>query len=153
MATSVILRTVSESDVAAITALYADAVINTTTTYELEPPNQASMRGKISNVVDAGFSYLVAEEANASEKERLLGFAYVSPFRARPAYRFTAEHSVYVAKSARRRGIGRLLLNAVIRDCERLGFHQMVAVIGDAEYNSPSIAFHQGTWGFGIVVG
>ena len=83
-----------------------------------------------------GFPWLVAERAG-----KIVGYAYAGAYRARPAYRFSVENSVYIDPDARRGGIGRKLLQALIVECERLGFRQMVAVIGDSA-NAASIGLH-----------
>jgi phosphinothricin acetyltransferase len=69
-----------------------------------------------------------------------MGYAYASPFRSRPAYRFSLEDSVYVAEAARGQGLGRWLLAELLVRCEARGARQMLAVIGDA--NPASIALH-----------
>jgi L-amino acid N-acyltransferase YncA len=71
-----------------------------------------------------------------------LGYAYAGPYRARPAYRWTVEDSIYVAPKAHRRGIGRGLLERLIEDCAARDFRQMIAVIGDS-HNAPSIELHR----------
>ena len=65
-----------------------------------------------------------------------VGYAYAGPYRARPAYRWSVEDSVYIAPEAHRRGIGRALLERLIEDAEQRGFRQMIAVIGDSAANS-----------------
>ncbi len=87
-------------------------------------------------VLDAGYPYLVAERDGA-----VAGYAYVSAYRTRPAYRFAVENSVYVAPGATRGGTGAALLDALVADCEARGFRVMVAVIGDSA-NAASIALH-----------
>ena len=79
----------------------------------------------------------------------MLGYGYAGLYRARPAYRFTVEDSIYVAPQMQRRGIGRALLGRVIRESEARGFRQMIAVIGDSAQTS-SIALHQAA-GFRLV--
>jgi L-amino acid N-acyltransferase YncA len=71
----------------------------------------------------------------------LAGYAYAGPYRARPAYRFTVENSVYVAPEAQGRGVGRALLKALIEAAECSGYRQMIAVIGDSGQMA-SIALH-----------
>jgi L-amino acid N-acyltransferase YncA len=61
--------------------------------------------------------------------ETVVGYAWVSPFRARPGYRFTVENTVYVAPGSHRRGIGRLLLEELIERCKRTGFRNIIASI------------------------
>ena len=80
-----------------------------------------------------GFPTSIAERGS-----HLLGFAYASPFRLRPAYRYTVEDSVYVHPDTVREGIGRRLLEAVIAGCEAAGRRRLVAVIGGADERSIS---------------
>ena len=84
----------------------------------------------------AGYPYLVAEAAG-----RVLGYAYVSAYRPRPAYRFSVENSVYIDQEARRGGIGSALLPVLIERCAARGYRQMIAVIGDSA-NAASIGLH-----------
>ena len=93
------------------------------------------------DVCSRSLPYLVAE----LDRE-VIGYAYASPYRARSAYRFTVEDSVYLERGVYGKGIGRALLSELIRRCERLGFAQMIAVIGDSE-NRASIGLH-GALGF-----
>ncbi len=132
------IRAARLADIDAITAIYADAVMHGTASYELEPPTPADMAARFGSLADGGFPYIVAEQA-----DRLVGYAYAGPFRLRPAYRFTIENSVYVATDAKGRGIGRLLLEKLVTEAERLGFRQMIAVIGDGRPDSPSVRLHE----------
>jgi L-amino acid N-acyltransferase YncA len=84
-----------------------------------------------------GFPYIVAEQATA-----VVGYAYAGPHRARPAYRWTVEDSIYVDPALHGRGIGRALLERLIAEAERSGFRQMLAVIGDSA-NAGSIELHR----------
>jgi phosphinothricin acetyltransferase len=95
------------------------------------------MAARFSGIREKGYPYVVAEDAAAG----LLGYAYASAFRTRPAYRWMVEDSIYLAADARGRGIGKLLLGGLLRRCEELGFRQMVAVIGGA--TPASIALHR----------
>jgi phosphinothricin acetyltransferase len=87
-------------------------------------------------LIAGGFPYLVAEDGGS-----VLGYAYAGPYRARPAYRFTVEDSVYIAPEAQRRGLGRLLLDRLIVESEARGYRQMIAIIGDSAQHA-SIALH-----------
>ena len=95
-------------------------------------------------LVAAGFPYLVAQSAG-----ELLGYAYAGAYRARPAYRWTVEDSVYVAPHAHRRGVGGALLRRLIEASETDGYRQMIAVIGDSA-NVASIELHRAL-GFDLV--
>jgi phosphinothricin acetyltransferase len=78
-----------------------------------------------------------------------VGYAYAGPYRARAAYRWSVEDTIYVAPSSQRRGIGRALLERLIADAEAGGFRQMIAVIGDSA-NAGSIELHRAA-GFRMV--
>ena len=84
-----------------------------------------------------GFPYLVAAPG-----DDVLGYAYCSSYRPRSGYRFSVEDSIYMDPGAGRRGVGTQLLSALIDDCARQGYRQMVAVIGDSD-NQASIALHR----------
>lgn len=134
------IRPAAAADLDAIAQIYADAVTNGTASYELEPPTRAEMASRFETLAAGGFPYLVAEEHGA-----VLGYAYAGPFRPRPAYRFIVENSVYVAPDAKGRGVGRLLLERLIAEAAKLGFRQMIAVIGDGHPGSASVKLHERT--------
>jgi L-amino acid N-acyltransferase YncA len=138
------IRPAEPSDLAAITRIYAHAVRHGTASFEIDPPDQDEMARRFEELRGGGFPYLVAEHAGA-----VAGYAYAGPYRARPAYRFTVEDSIYVAAHAQRRGIGRSLLDRLIQEAEARGLRQMIAVIGDSNQPS-SIALHAAA-GFRIV--
>ena len=131
------IRAASSADIPAITQIYARAVRHGTASFELEPPDEAEMARRQRALADGGYPYLVAESGGA-----VVGYAYAGPYRTRPAYRFSVENSVYVAPEAHRRGIGRLLLDRLICECEARGYRLMIAVIGDSA-QAPSIALHR----------
>jgi L-amino acid N-acyltransferase YncA len=131
-----LVRPAKASDIAAITRIYAHAVLHGTASFELEPPQEAEMARRQDMLLANRFPYLVAEADGG-----VLGYAYAGPYRARPAYRFTVEDSVYIAPDAQGRGLGRLLLEALIDESEARGYRQMVAVIGDSAQHA-STALH-----------
>src|SRR5690606_1457638 len=116
------------------TAIYEHAVLHGTSSYELEPPTLAEMGERFAALKAGGFPYIVAEEDGG-----ILGYAYAGPFRARPAYRFIVENSIYLAPAVQGRGLGRLLLSALVERCTALGFRQVIAVIGDGGAHSASV--------------
>jgi L-amino acid N-acyltransferase YncA len=120
----------------AITAIYAEAVVHGTASWELDPPDAAEMARRMADVQGRGYPYLVALAGT-----EVAGYAYASSYRPRPGYRFTVEDSVYVAPGWQGRGIGRRLLAAVIDATTQQGYRQMIAVIGDSA-NAASIALH-----------
>lgn len=134
---SVLIRPAFFTDAEALAAIYGHHVLHGVGTFEEVPPSAEDMAGRLSAVAEYGLPYLAAELDGA-----LAGFAYAAPFRARAAYRYTVEDSVYVAPDRIGRGIGKALLEAVISRCEGLGLRQMVAVIGDSD-NAASIGIHR----------
>ncbi len=130
------LRVATEADVPAVCAIYADSVVTGTASWELKAPSVDEMGIRFRAVTGGGYPYLVAVLDDC-----VVGFAYASVYRPRPGYRHTVEDSVYVVPSAQGRGLGRALLSAVIDECTRSGYRQMVAVIGDAA-NVASIRLH-----------
>lgn len=132
------IRAARAGDIERIAAIYADAVLNGAATYELEPPSAAEMARRFVELTEAGYPFLVALRDGA-----VAGYAYGGPFRTRPAYRFSVEDSIYVAAEAKGRGVGRLLLERLIGECEGRGFRQLVAVIGDGAPDSPSVILHE----------
>ena len=131
------IRPSREEDIAAITAIYAHHVLHGTGTFETEPPSPAEMASRRADVLARNLPYLVAEEDG-----KVLGFAYCNWFKPRPAYRFSAEDSIYVAESARGKGLGAKLLAALSQAAEAAGVRKLIAVIGDSA-NAGSIGVHR----------
>jgi len=86
--------------------------------------------------MDGGFPYLVAMLDGS-----VAGYAYAGPYRPRPAYRFTVENSIYLRPAIHRRGVGLSLMRALLSECEKRRYRQMIAVIGDSA-NAGSIGLH-----------
>jgi L-amino acid N-acyltransferase YncA len=131
------IRPATGADLPFITEIYEHAVRYGTATFELIPPDLAEMKRRFGALMDGGFPYLVA-----ILEDRVVGYAYASPYRPRPAYRFTVENSVYLQPAVHRRGIGLQLLQNLIDECEPRGYRQMIAVIGDSA-NAGSIGVHR----------
>jgi phosphinothricin acetyltransferase len=131
-----LVRNAVAADVAAIHAIYSHHVLHGLASFEEVAPSLAEMRRRHAEVLAQGLPYLVAEEAGA-----VLGYGYCAPYRTRSAYRFSLEDSVYVREGLQRRGVGRALLEELIARCERLGYRQLIAVIGDSA-NAASIGLH-----------
>ena len=123
----VLIRGCGAGDMAGVQAIYAHHVLHGLATFEEVPPDVAEMARRQEEVLGRGLPYLVAEEDG-----RLLGYAYAGPYRARSAYRFAVEDSIYLDPGAMGRGFGTRLLAALIDDCTAAGARQMVAVIGDS---------------------
>ena len=131
------IRPSREDDVPAIAAIYAHYVLNSTATFEIEPPSPADMAARRAEVLARGLPWLVLEEAG-----QVLGYAYCNWFKPRPAYRFSAENSIYLAPGTQGRGLGRLLLTELARQAEAAGVRKLIAVIGDSG-NAGSIGVHR----------
>jgi L-amino acid N-acyltransferase YncA len=138
------VRPLEPRDARGAADLYAPYVVETTISFELDPPSEEEMARRFAKLAASGHPAFVAEEEG-----NLLGYAYAGPFRARPAYAKTVEHSVYVRRELRRSGVGRVLMMALLEACHARGFKEMVAVISDSE-TSGSIPFHE-RLGFQIV--
>lgn len=132
------VRNSHDEDVAAIARIYAHHVTTGTASFELEAPSIEEMALRRAALLERGLPYLVAED----EAGRVVGYAYASAYRPRPAYRFTVENSVYIDASFAARGLGKLLMGELISACERCGVREMVAVIGDSS-NVASIRLHE----------
>ena len=137
MSSRIHVRKAKDSDVGAITDIYAYHVLHGAGSFEIEPPDAVEMARRMADVVSRGLPYLVAESDNT-----VVGYAYAALYRARVAYRFTLEDSVYVHYSHAGRGIGAALLEELIRACREWGCRQLVAVIGDSE-NTASVRVHE----------
>ena len=131
-----LIRESLESDVATIQAIYAHHVLHGTASFELTPPTLDEMRQRRADIVAKDLPYLVAEQNGV-----VVGYAYVTLYRPRPAYRFTVEDSVYVQEGLAGQGIGSLLLAEIIKICTAKGYRQMMAVVGDA--SPPSVSLHE----------
>jgi L-amino acid N-acyltransferase YncA len=132
-----LIRPSRDEDVAAITAIYAHHVLHGTGTFETEPPTVGDMANRRADVLAKNLPYLVAERDG-----ELLGFAYCNWFKPRPAYRFSAEDSIYLADDARGQGLGGKLLAALSQAAESVGVRKLIAVIGDSA-NAGSIGVHR----------
>jgi L-amino acid N-acyltransferase YncA len=137
MADNIVIRPALAPDLTSITRIYAEAVCHGTASFEIEPPDEAEMVRRFESLAAGGYPYVVADQDGA-----IAGYAYAGPYRARPAYRWTVEDSVYVDTATHRRGLGRALLARLIADSEAKGFRQMVAVIGDTA-NVSSVELHR----------
>ncbi len=132
-----LVRPATDGDLAAVQAIYAHQVLSSAASFEEVPPIEAELELRRRAVVAAGLPYLVAELGGL-----VVGYSYATAYRARSAYRFTVEDSVYVSADHARAGIGRALLAALIERCEGGPWRQMIAVIGDSA-NTPSIELHR----------
>jgi L-amino acid N-acyltransferase YncA len=140
----VAVRPATPPDLEAIARIYGRYVTTSTATFELEPPTVAQWRARREGITARGLPFLVAEAGGG-----IAGYAYCSPWRTRPAYRFTVEDSIYVDAEATGRGIGRALLDELLRASGQAGIREVIAIV--TEGHAGSLALHQ-RCGF-VVVG
>ena len=132
-----IIRPSTDSDIPTIARIYAHHVLHGTGTFETDAPSEQDMAQRRADVLAKGLPYLVLEDGDSVQ-----GFAYCNWFKPRPAYRFSAEDSIYLAPDVAGRGWGRLLLTELMAQAERAGVRKLIAVIGDSG-NQGSIGVHR----------
>ena len=133
------IRSCRETDLSAIQEIYAVEVLKSTASFEIEPPDIEELKRRMHRVKEANLPYLVADIDS-----QIAGFAYVTPYRPRSAYRYTVESSIYVARWTQGQGIGTQLLQQLVTDCTNIGVRQMIAIIGGGE-NIASLRIHEKT--------
>ncbi|MBL8565998.1 MAG: N-acetyltransferase [Hyphomicrobiaceae bacterium] len=119
------VRPADEHDCAAVAAIYASSVETTAASFELVAPDAVEMSRRWLKVVEAGCPFLVAQAPDGV----IVGYAYARPFHERAAFAWTVEDAIYVAPGSERRGVGRVLLGALVDAAARAGFRQMIALI------------------------
>ena len=136
-ALAISIRPDTVADLPVIVAIYTQHVLFGSASFEIDPPDLTEMTRRFQALQDVGMPYIVAEADG-----QLLGYAYAGPHRARPAYRNTVEDSIYLDAAAQGRGVGTLLLQTLIAECQARGFKQMVAVVGGGYENPGSAKLH-----------
>lgn len=131
------IRHAESNDLPAILDIYNDAVINTTASWDLEPSTLAQRALWFEQHQQLGYPVLVAVD----ETDRIVGWGSLSKFREKIGYQFTVEHSVYVADGYRGQGIGRVIVQALIDEAQRLGKHVIIGGIETS--NAASLRLHQ----------
>ena len=125
------IRHAQTADLGAVLDIYNDAILHTTSVYYYKPHTIEVMVPWYEEKVRDGFPVLVFEE-----NDRVIGFATFGPFRARPAYKYTVEHSVYVHKDYRGRGVGTRLMMDLIEIANEREYATMVAGIDSSNEGS-----------------
>jgi L-amino acid N-acyltransferase len=131
------IRAANLADIVTILAIYNDAVLNSTASYDYEPHTLAQRVAWFNQHEQQGFPVLVA----VAENNKIAGWGSLSKFREKIGYRFTVEHSVYVAQEYRRQGFGRELLLALIECAQAMGKHTIIGGV-DAD-NTASLRLHE----------
>ena len=137
MAEAFQIRDAAAEDFADIARIYGHYVETSAYTFEEVPPGTEEMRRRWRQIGEQALPWRIAETAAG----RILGYVYAARFRARSAYRYTVENSIYVAAAEGQRGIGQALMRDLVAICTSLGYRQMMAVIGDSA-NEASLRLH-----------
>ncbi|MBC7704052.1 MAG: N-acetyltransferase [Rhodoferax sp.] len=132
-----LIRPSRQGDIDPITAIYAHHVQHGTGTFEIDAPSATEMATRQADILLKGLPYLVAEV-----DRQVVGFAYCNWFKPRPAYRFSAEDSIYLMPQAQGAGLGRALLSELMAQARNAGLRKLIAVIGDSG-NAGSIGLHR----------
>jgi L-amino acid N-acyltransferase YncA len=131
------VRAAVPADLEAVAAICAHYVTTTVTTFEEVPPTVADWQRRLDDLADRNLPFLVAEADGT-----VCGYAYASPWRPKPAYRYTVEDTVYISPAHTGLGLGRALLEALLVGCEQAGARQVIAVIADTGSDA-SVALHR----------
>lgn len=131
------IRETEIGDIEAVAQIYGEAVMTGTASFETEAPGIEGMTERFLVLKEKGYPYY-----SAVVDDRVVGFSFAGPYRARQAYNNTVENAIYVDPAYHGRGIARLLMERLIESCTAKGFRQMVAVVGDSR-NSGSINLHR----------
>ena len=129
------VRPATEADLPAILAIYNEVIANTTAAYVFEPHTLEMRQQWFTELKAGGWPVIVAESDGTS-----LGFGCIGVFRSKPGYKYTGEHTVHVHAEHRSKGIGRVLLAALIEEAKRMELRTLIGGIDSA--NAASIAFH-----------
>ena len=136
-ATALLVRRATLDDMAAVQSIYAYHVLHSTATFEQTPPDEQEMRSRFSKNQEQNLPWLVAQLG-----EHIVGYAYAGLYRPRPSYRYTLEDSIYLAQGQTGKGLGKILLEQLLLECEKGPWRQMIAVIAGQDSRG-SIALHR----------
>lgn len=128
------IRKVVPGDASDIAGILNHYIVNTDIVFDFDPVDTEEMRRRITEV-SASYPYYVWEHDG-----RVRGFAYVHPWKSRPAYSPTLETTIYLAPGEGRKGVGTELMKKLISDCREAGFRSLIACITSG--NTASEHFH-----------
>jgi L-amino acid N-acyltransferase YncA len=131
------VRAAVPADLDPVAAICAHYVTTTVTTFEEVPPTAADWQRRLDELAGRNLPFRVADQDGT-----VCGYAYASPWRPKPAYRYTVEDTVYISPDRTGRGLGRALLGALLTACEQAGARQVIAVIADTGSDA-SAALHR----------
>ncbi|WP_296699279.1 GNAT family N-acetyltransferase [Algoriphagus sp.] len=133
---NIIIRFATENDLGAILEINNYEILHSTVNYDYNPKTLEFQKNWFREKTENGFPIIVV-----SVDQEVLGFATFGIFRAKPAYQFTIEHSIYLHHMARGKGLGKQLMRELIRIAKQDGYHLMVG--GIDSNNLDSLEFHK----------
>ena len=136
----VVIRKAIPADSEQVAAIFAHYVATSVATFEEVPPTAADWRRRLDELGRQNLPFLVAQVGQAGEV--VCGYAYASPWRPKPAYRYTVEDTVYISPGHTGRGLGSALLGGLLDGCAAAGARQVIAVIADTG-SDVSAALHR----------
>ncbi|MFD5462078.1 GNAT family N-acetyltransferase [Kitasatospora sp. NPDC127059] len=122
-----VIRPAAPADLGAVASIYTHYVRHTVVTFDETSPSPATWQQRLDDLTAQGLPFLVAEVDG-----EVAGYAYAAPWRPKPAYRHTAENSIYLAPTHTGRGLGTALLEALLDACTKTRIRQLIAVIADS---------------------
>jgi phosphinothricin acetyltransferase len=132
------LRDATARDIPYMLEIYNHYVANSTVTFDEDPLTLKEMRKKFEHVAELGYPWIVA----VSPRDVLLGYAYVTPWKPKAAYRFTVENSIYLGPASTGKGIGKALMAELLPRAKAAGIKEVIAVIADKGADG-SVALHR----------
>jgi phosphinothricin acetyltransferase len=115
------IRPVRESDAAALSAIYNHYIMETAITFDETPLGAGDLRARIAAAQQPWLVY--------AQGARVTGYAYLAPFRAKPAFRYSAELTIYLEPGATGKGVGSALMEALLPAARQAGLHALVGVV------------------------
>ena len=140
-----VVRAAVPADAEQVATIFAHYVTTSVATFEEVAPTAGDWRRRLAEVAGLNLPFLVAEAGGDEGLEgagSVCGFAYASPWRPKPAYRYTVEDTVYLSPGHTGRGIGSALLGGLLARCAEAGARQVIAVIADTGSDA-SAALHR----------
>ena len=134
-----VVRAAVPADAEQVAAIFAHYVATSLATFEEVAPTASDWRRRLDDLTRRSLPFLVADTVGGGS---VCGFAYASPWRPKPAYRYTVEDTVYLSPGHTGRGIGSALLGALLAGCASAGARQVIAVIADTGSDA-SAALHR----------
>jgi phosphinothricin acetyltransferase len=132
-----VIRPAAAGDLGAVAAIFGHYVRTSVVTFEVTPPTVEYWSRVRDDLAARGLPFLVCEDDG-----QVAGYAYAGPWRHKPAYQHTVENAIYLSPARTGKGLGRLLLGALLRNCAQAGVEQVIAVIADSG-NPASAALHR----------